>query len=183
MGSGEKGVAPAGKSPLLTDHVRRIVRALPESLLGRRDAALLLVGFAGGFRRSELAGLNREDVEFTRDGLKVNLRRSKTDQEGAGRLVGVPFGSDPQTCPVRTLETWITAAGIDQGPLFRGVDRHGRMSETAITAQVVRLVVKRSCEALGLPAVEFGAHSLRSGLATQAAMMEHPTGHHAADRA
>src|SRR3954452_4710266 len=98
----EKGVAPEGKTPLLTDHVRRIVRALPKSLLGLRDAAVLLVGFAGGFRRAEVAGLLHTDVEFTHEGIKVNLRRSKTDQEGSGRKVGLPYGSDPATCPVRT---------------------------------------------------------------------------------
>jgi integrase len=166
----DKGVAPEGKTPLLTDHVRRIVRALPESLLGLRDTALLLVGFAGGFRRAELASLTCEDVEITREGLVINLRRSKTDQHGLGRKIGIPFGSDPSTCPVRTLENWLQAAAITTGPIFRNVDRHGRIAATALTPQVVRLVVKRSCEAVGLPALEFGAHSLRSGLATQAAM-------------
>lgn len=165
-----KGTAPAGKSPLLTDDIRRIVRALPETVLGKRDAALLLIGFAGGFRRSELASLDINDVEFTREGLKVNLRRSKTDQDGAGRKVGLPFGSDPQTCPVRSLQAWLEAAAITGGPLFRSVNRHGRISGQAITPQVVMLVVKRACRAAGLASVDFGAHSLRSGLATQAAM-------------
>ena len=150
--------------------MRRIIRALPESLLGMSDAAILLVGFAGGFRRSELAGLRREDIEIKREGLVINLRRSKTDQDGFGRKIGVPYGSDPSTCPVRTLEKWLEAAAISNGPIFRNVDRHGRIAAVALTPQVVRLVVKRACEAVGLPVMDFGAHSLRSGLATQAAM-------------
>ena len=97
-----KGTASAAKAPAITEDIRRMVAAVPENLLGLRDRALLLVGFAGGFRRSELVGLDREDCEFTRDGLIVVLRRSKMDQEGAGRKIAIPFGSNPDTCPVRS---------------------------------------------------------------------------------
>ena len=93
-----KGTAQVGKAAILTRDIRRIMAVLPVSLLGRRDAALLLVGFAGAFRRSELVGLTVADVEDTVDGLKVTLRRSKTDQDGKGRVIGVPWGSDPATC-------------------------------------------------------------------------------------
>jgi integrase len=94
------------------------VRGLPESPRGLRDRALLLIGFAGGFRRSELAALDFADVEDSEDGLKILIRRSKADQEGAGRRLGIPFGSDPRTCPVRAYRKWIAAAGITKGPIF-----------------------------------------------------------------
>jgi len=100
------GTAQQIKAPLLTADVRRMVEALPDNLAGRRDRALLLLGFAGGFRRSELAALDVEDVQPTEDGLIVKLRRSKTDPEGKGRDVGIPYGSSPSTCPVRALAAW-----------------------------------------------------------------------------
>jgi site-specific recombinase XerD len=132
----EKGTLSGGKEPLLTDDVRRLLATLPRNLLGERDAALLLIGFAGGFRRSELAALNVEDLEECGDGLRVLLRRSKTDQVGTGRIVGIPFGSDPLTCPVRAYKRWLEASGITFGPAFRNVDRHGRMSTKAITPEL-----------------------------------------------
>ena len=110
-------------------------------MAGRRDRALLLLGFAGGFRRSELAALDVEDVLPTDDGLVVKLRRSKTDPEGKGRDVGIPYGSTPSTCPVRALTAWKTAAGISEGALFRGVDRHGRVGTVHLHKDSVGLVV------------------------------------------
>jgi integrase len=165
----EKGVAQVGKAALLTADVRTMIERLPNSLLGKRDAALLLLGYAGGFRRSELAGLLVSDIEFCEEGLRVHLRRSKTDQEGQGRKIGIPYGSDPQTCPVRALRRWLTAAGIVEGALFRAV-MHGRVSEKAFIPQVVALVVKRHCKAAGLDYAKFAAHSLRAGLCTQSAL-------------
>lgn len=165
-----KGTAQTGKAALLTEDLRKLIAVLPDSLLGKRDAALLLVAFAGGFRRSELVALCAADVAFCEDGLRVTLRRSKTDQEGHGRVIGIPYGSDPRTCPVRSLRRWLDAAGISEGPLFRYVDKHGHIAATALTPQVVWKVVKRYCTAAGLDAAQFGAHSLRAGLATQAAI-------------
>lgn len=98
------GTAQAGKRPLFTEQLRAIIRALPENVQGVRDRALLLVGFAGGFRRSELAALAVEDVATEKDGLVVTIRRSKTDQEGQGRKVALPYGSNPETCPVRAYQ-------------------------------------------------------------------------------
>ena len=144
------GTAQQIKAPLLTADVRRMVEALPDNLAGRRDRALLLLGFAGGFRRSELAALDVEDVLPTEDGLVVKLRRSKTDPEGKGRDVGIPYGSTPSTCPVRALTAWMTAAGISEGALFRGVDRHGRVGTVRLHKDSVGLVVKRAAEAAGL---------------------------------
>lgn len=164
----EKGTAQAGKRPLLTDDLRAIVRTLPKGLKGTRDAALLLLTYAGAFRRSEVVSLNAADVEFSDDGLVVTLRRSKTDQEGQGRRVGIPYGSTPQTCPVRSLRRWLDAAGITDGPLFRSVNRHGHVSER-LTPQSVALVVKSYAAMIGKDVDLFGAHSLRAGFATQAA--------------
>lgn len=94
------GTAQAGKAALLTDHLRLLLSVVPDSLLGKRDASMLLLGFAGAFRRSELIAFTVADIEFCDDGMKVNLRRGKTDQEGQGRIIGVPYGSNPQLCPV-----------------------------------------------------------------------------------
>jgi integrase len=167
----EKGIATAGKEPALIDHLRTMVDHLPkDKLISTRDRALLLVGFAGAMRRSELVGLDCEDVVDTEDGLVVNIRRSKTDQYGSGRKIGIPFGSTPMTCPVRAYRAWIKETGIAEGPLFRAVDRHGNVSETRLSDQTVARVVKRALKAAGKEAEKFAGHSLRAGLATQAAM-------------
>lgn len=162
------GTAQQTKVPLLTADVRRMVEALPDTVAGRRDRALLLVGFAGGFRRSELAALNVGDVLPIEDGLVIKLRRSKTDPEGKGRDVGIPYGSTPSTCPVRALTGWKTITGISEGALFRGVDRHGRVGAARLHKDSVGLVVKRAAEAAGLDPDKYAGHSLRAGLATQA---------------
>jgi site-specific recombinase XerD len=166
----KKGTAQHGKKPFLTPDLRRILAELPQDLQGLRDRALLLAGFAGGFRRSELAALRVEDLETTPDGLIVRLGRSKTDQEGQGRPVALPYGSDPRTCPVRALGAWLEQAGITAGPLFRAVDRHGLASDKALHADSVAYLVKRAAGRAGLETMEYAGHSLRAGLATQAAM-------------
>jgi integrase len=102
-----KGTAPVQKAAALTDDIRAMIDATDAGLIGSRDRALILLGFAGAFRRSELVGLDVDDCAFGKDGLTVTLRRSKTDQEGAGRKVGIPYGSNPETCPVRTMQAWI----------------------------------------------------------------------------
>jgi len=165
-----KGTAQHGKKPFLTSDLRRIVEELPRNLPGTRDRALLLAGFAGGFRRSELARLQVEDLEGTPDGLIVRLSRSKTDQEGQGRAVALPYGSDPLTCPVRALRAWLEEAGITTGPLFRAVDRKGVVGNQALHADSVGYLVKRAAGRAGLETLDYAGHSLRAGLATQAAM-------------
>ena len=165
-----KGTMPESKAPVLIDDIRRMMASLPKRLLGVRDRALLLVGFAGGFRRSELVSLNVGDIEFTEDGLVVRLRRSKTDQEGAGRKVGIPFGSNRGTCPVRSLKAWLEASGIERGPVFRPINRHGQVRPTRLSDRAVALIVKRAAEAVGRDPSEFAGHSLRAGLATAAAI-------------
>ncbi len=119
------GTAQEAKAPATVEVIRRMVEQLPDNLLGIRDRALLLVGFAGAFRRSELVGLNVDDIAFTDEGLVVTLRRSKTDQEGEGRKVGIPYGSQPDTCPVRALRRWLGSAQLSQGAVFRPIDRWG----------------------------------------------------------
>src|SRR5580658_1491474 len=166
----KKGIAQRGKKPFLTPDLRRMIAELPEDLRGMRDRALLLAGFAGGFRRSELAGLRVEDLETAPDGLIVRLRRSKTDQEGQERPVGLPYGSDPATCPVRALRAWLDQAGITEGPVFRSIDRHGLVNGRALHADSIAYLVKRAAAQAGLATAEYAGHSLRSGLATQAAM-------------
>jgi len=112
------------KDPPLSADIRRIVAARQEVLIGLRDSAIVLVGFAGGFRRSELAHINICDLKFSADGVAVCVRKSKTDQDGAGREVGLPFGTSQDTCPVRSLRQWLAASGFPDGPVFRSVARY-----------------------------------------------------------
>ena len=143
---------------------------MPDTIMGIRDRAILLVGFAGGFRRSEIVALDRCDLEFRREGLVVSIRRSKTDQEGAGRKIGIPFGSNLDTCPIRSLQDWLDRSHITGDALFRPINRHGKISSQRLSAAAVAEIVKRHAEAIGLNAEAFAGHSLRSGLATSAAM-------------
>jgi len=166
----KKRIAQQGKKPFLTPDLRRMIGELPQDLRGLRDRALLLAGFAGGFRRSELAALRVVDLETAPDGLIMRLGRSKTDQEGRGRAVALPYGSDPQTCPVRALDTWLRQAGITDGPLFRAIDRYGQISGQALHADSVGYLVKPAAARAGLETGQYAGHSLRAGLATQAAM-------------
>lgn len=166
----EKGTAQIGKRPILTEDLRQMVSVLrPDRILDTRDRALVLLGFAGAFRRSELVALDVEDLELNRDGLIINILRSKTDQEGQGRKVGIPHGSSPETCPVRALMAWLDVLGSDSGPVFRMINRHGHIAGRRLTGQSISLVLKRMAEQAGLPPAEFAGHSLRSGLATAAA--------------
>ncbi|MBY6274119.1 MAG: integrase, partial [Bacillaceae bacterium] len=159
----EKGTAQQGKAPVVTEELRAMVATLPDSLLGIRDRALLLLGFAGAFRRSELVNLDVTDVNMTRDGVIVTLRRSKTDQEGQGQKIGIPYGSNPATCPVRALQAWLEASGITEGPLFRSIDRHGNLQPSRLSDKAVALVVKRRAQAVGLDPSKYSGHSLRAG--------------------
>jgi site-specific recombinase XerD len=165
----QKGTAQIGKRPLAAADLRTLLAPLESGrILDVRDRALLLTGFAGAFRRSELVGLDVTDLEFNTAGLIVNIRRSKTDQEGQGRRVGIPYGT-PATCPVRALEAWLAVLGADDGPLYRAVNRHGQLAGRRLTAQSVALVIKRLAAQAGMEARDLAGHSLRAGLATAAA--------------
>jgi integrase len=109
------------------------------------------------------------DIQITKQGIKITLRRSKTDQEGQGTIKGIPYGLYPDTCPVRALQAWLAAAEIASGPIFRPIDRHGNVRPNQLTADAVARIVKRSAAAAGLQADTFAGHSLRAGLATSAA--------------
>jgi site-specific recombinase XerD len=163
------GTAQRAVKPVVTEDLRQMVATCGDDAAGIRDRAMLLLGFAAALRRSELAALNVDDIEQTRDGLVVTLRRSKMDQEGAGRRLGVPYGSRPSTCPVRAYEAWVNAAGLTEGAVFRPVDRHGNVGDERITDRGGALVVKRRAKDAGINPSEVSGHSLRAGLATAAA--------------
>jgi site-specific recombinase XerD len=165
-----KGVAQEGKDPLLTEDVKALIESRSKNTLnGIRDRALLLIGFAGAFRRSELVSLNAEDLTYTRDGLEILLRRSKTDQDGQGFIKAIPYASNPEHCPIRTLQLWQEKSGIQSGPLFRPVRKNGQMQDTRLSDKGVARIVKAAALAAGLDPAKFAGHSLRSGFATQAA--------------
>lgn len=164
-----KGIAQRQVKPILLDDLRRLVTALPVDLRGTRDRALLLVGWAGAFRRSELVGIDVDDLEFTKEGLVVTVRRSKTDQEAAGRQVGIPYGTS-KLCPVAALQGWLNASGVEDGPVFRRVNRHGHIGATRLEPSSVAAIVKEAAVGAGMEPSVYSGHSLRAGLATSAAM-------------
>ncbi len=145
-----------------------------DSLRDVRDRALLLVGFAGAFRRSELSDVSFTDLEWVPGGIAIVLRRSKTDQERRGRRVGIGRGQGAM-CPVAALDAWLAAARIAEGPLFRAVSRHGQVSERRLSPEAVALVVKARVATAGLDPGRYSGHSLRAGLVTSAARDGVPT--------
>lgn len=170
------GRPPDQKRALLTDDLKKVVRRLPDSLAGARDKALILVGFAGALRRSELAALELDAgagirgpvrIRFVPEGAEIHIDRSKADQDGAGAVVGVPAGRTA-LCPVAALRAWLDAAKITSGPVFRPIDRHGRLLQGAMGGAAAADVVKRACARVKVDPRMIGGHSLRSGLVTQA---------------
>jgi integrase len=175
---------PEQAPPLLTEHIKNMVDALPGDgsppnkteveaawVRGNRDKALLLTGFAGAFRRSELAALRMEHIDSRPDGLLVTVPESKTDQEGEGQIVAIRRIEESEYCPAKALREWVSVASIEEGAVFRGVPRSGFISRDAITGRTVGNAVKRAAEAAGLPKAEdYTGHSLRAGHITQASM-------------
>ena len=168
------GRPPRKKRALVVEDLRRVVKALPDSFIGRRDRALLLVGFTGALRRSELVavslpgpGAGAVMAHFVRDGLELHVGKAKGDQEGRGAIVAIPFGK--RLCAVSALQGWVDAAEIRSGPVFRPVTRHGKVGAGAMSEKAIADVVKRSCARVGLDPALFAGHSLRSGLLTSAA--------------
>lgn len=164
-----KGTAQWQAKPLLKADLFAILERMGDRPKDIRDKALLLLGFAGGFRRSELVGLNVEDIEFVREGMIVTLRRSKTDQESAGRRIGIPFGRT-RWCPVTAVEVWLQAAEIDDGTIFRVIDRHSRMNGNRLSGEAVSIILKERLRQAGIDPGAYSGHSLRAGFATSAAM-------------
>ncbi|WP_238179931.1 site-specific integrase [Methylobacterium oxalidis] len=162
------GVKPTQKAAATADVLAAMLMRVPETLAGKRDRALLALGFAGAFRRSELAALNVEDLQEDKDGLRVSVRRSKTDQEGRGIEKAIPHGRFIR--PVALVREWLEAAGITEGPIFRPVSRSGRVrGAERLTDRSIAEIVKGYAKAAGLDASTFGAHSLRAGYITTAA--------------
>jgi integrase len=154
--------------PLMKEDLFLILAAMGDTLKDARDRALLLIGFAGGFRRSELVAIDRGDMEYVRQGLIVHVRRSKTDQEGRGRKIGIPHGRT-RWCPVTALDEWLARSAIVEGPVFRPINRHGKIGSGRLSGEAVSLVVKERRAGASLDPARFSGHSLRAGLATSAA--------------
>lgn len=183
------GTAPKPKEPARWPVIKAMAASIEgDRLADVRDRALLLVGFGGAFRRSELVALDVADVRFVLEGVRLTLRRSKTDQAGAGRLVVIPHGPSGEPCAVDALRTWLRVADITEGAVFRPIDRWERIRPTRLGAGHVAVLVKRAADACGLDPRQFAGHSLRSGHATSAAATGAPqhklmeqTGHRSAD--
>lgn len=159
----------------VTAVIRQLVGTLSEETNGGvHDRALLLIGFAGAFRRSELVALRVQDIRETREGLVIRVRRSKTDQDAVGNDKGIPYGSHIDTCPVRAYKAWLERSGIKEGPVFRPINRHGGIRPTALRAESVAAIIKEAATKAGLDPARFAGHSLRSGLATAAAEADVP---------
>jgi len=178
------GVMAHGSDALLTEDIVAMVGALPKTQKGKRDKALILLGFAGAFRRSELVAMDVADLELRREGLAITLRFSKTDQQGVGRLVGIPYGAHEETCPVRALQDWLAAANITEGAIFRGMNRGGGIISERLSGRAVSTLIKEATEAAGLDSARYSPHSLRSGHCTSAAragveerVLQQQTGH------
>ena len=160
------GSAPARKAPATADTVLAMVAEAGTNLRGLRDRAILLLGFAGAFRRSELVALNIAELEFCAGGLRVTIRKSKTDQEGLGTTIAIVPGC--AACPIRAVRAWINAAKISDGSVFRAVTRNGKISNRRLSGRAVAEIVKNYARRAGLDAADFSGHSLRSGLLTLA---------------
>lgn len=162
------GSAPDQAKPLLREDLLLALDAIGEGMKGARDRVMLLIGFAGGFRRSELVALDACDIEHVRQGMVVTIRRSKTDQAAVGRRIGIPYARG-RHCPIASLDDWLAMADITTGPIFRPVDRHGRIANTRLSGEAVSLVVKERLAAIGMDPADYSGHSLRAGFATSAA--------------
>lgn len=168
------GTAPTKKRALGTDDILRILQAIDADaerspLAASRDRALVLIGFAGGLRRSELTELCADDIVDRKGGIAVTIRRSKTDQVASGRTVGIVYGAHSPTCPIRAVRHWTHLAQINVGPLFRPVTRHGHVGQTGLTGRSIARTLKSRALAAGLDPKMVSGHSLRSGHATTAA--------------
>jgi integrase len=164
-----KGIMPRRKAPATFDLLKTVITSLPHDLRGMRDKAILLLGFSGAFRRSELVAVQVEDLRIDLSGLTVLIRHSKTDQEGAGMTKTIPTLRNSDLCPVQALRAWMDAAGISSGPVFRSIDRWGHV-HGAMDGREIARIVKRTATAAGIDPRQLSGHSLRAGFVTQAAL-------------
>lgn len=166
-----KGVRQKGKTPLYWNDLKEIIKVMDLSKLSNiRDKSILLLGFMGAFRRSELASLNINDITFVPQGIIITVTESKTDQNKEGQTVGIPYIEDKNMCPILALKEWINKANITDGPLFRRLLKNGKPSNNALSDKSINLIVKKYVSKIGLKKELYGAHSLRHGFATFAAM-------------
>jgi integrase len=164
----QHGTAQMEAKPLLRDDLFHVLAGMGDDTKSIRDRALLLIGFGGGFRRSELVGLDHADIEHVRQGLVIHLRRSKTDQLGIGRKIGIPFGRT-KWCPVAALDEWLARSGMEAGPIFLRINRHGHVLGDRLSGEAVALVIRERLSASGFDPTGYSGHSLRAGFATSAA--------------
>tara|TARA_B100000886_G_C20403936_1_gene483831 strand:- start:847 stop:1800 length:954 start_codon:yes stop_codon:yes gene_type:complete len=168
-----KGSIQKGKKPLLINNLKQIINAIDENIKDEikrlRDRSIILIGFSGGFRRNELVSLDYNDLDFVQEGLKITLRKSKTDQFGEGSIKGLPYFDNTQYCPVISISKWLEISKINSGPLFRRFKKGLRLSENRLTDQTVALLIKEYLKLAGIDNKNYSGHSLRSGFATAAA--------------
>ena len=168
-----KGSSQKGKKPILISDLKILIKAIDkqknDEIKKLRDRTIILIGFSGGFRRNEIVSLNYDDLEFMPEGLKITLRRSKTDQYGEGTLKGLPYFDNPEYCPVLSIKKWLDFSKINTGPVFRRFNKGSKLSEKRLTDQTVALLIKQYLKLAGIDSRSFSGHSLRSGFATSAA--------------
>ena len=165
-----KGSIQRGKKPILINHLNKLIEVINNAKFSEikklRDKSLILIGFSGGFRRSELISIDYEDLEFVEEGLKILVRRSKTDQYGEGHIKGIPYFQNTIFCPVKSLRDWINISKINSGPIFRKFNKGFVLNDTRLTAQSVALLIKNYLNLAGLDSKNYSGHSLRAGFAT-----------------
>ena len=165
-----KGSIQRGKKPILINHLNKLIEVISNAKFSEikklRDKSLILIGFSGGFRRSELITIDYEDLEFVEEGLKILVRRSKTDQYGEGHIKGIPYFQNTTFCPVKALRDWINISKINRGPIFRKFNKGFVLSNTRLTAQSVALLIKNYLNLAGMDSKNYSGHSLRAGFAT-----------------
>ena len=168
-----KGTLQKGKKPILINELQKILKVIDEQnsedIKKLRDKSIILIGFSGGFRRNEIVSLNYEDLDFVSEGLKIVLKKSKTDQFGAGSIKGLPYFEDSIYCPVKTLRRWLNVSKITKGPIFRRFSKGSKLTKYRLTDQTVALIVKEYLNKAGIDNKNYSGHSLRSGFATTAA--------------
>jgi len=168
-----KGSIQKGKKPLLINNLKQLINVIDEynnqEIKKLRDRSIILIGFAGGFRRAELVSLDYDDLDFVTEGLKINIKRSKTDQFGEGSTKALPYLDNSNYCPVLSLKNWIKLTNINSGPLFRRFTKGSRLTINRLTDQSVALLIKKYLKLAGIENKDYSGHSLRSGFATSAA--------------
>ena len=168
-----KGSIQKGKKPLLINHLKQLINVIDEQknedIKKLRDRSIILVGFSGGFRRNEIVSLDYDDLDFVEEGLKIQIRRSKTDQFGEGSVKALPYFDSSKYCPVISLKNWIEISKIETGPLFRRFVKGSKLSKNRLTDQTVALLIKEYLLLAGIDSKNYSGHSLRSGFATSAA--------------